>query len=112
MIDLTYLTDVTDGDTDSMRQLIEMFLIQSQEITENFKEAESNNDAEAIGRIAHLAKSTSKVMGISDVSDKMQELQGLVDNHEHPERYGELVGYYYSKMPVAVEELKQKLAEI
>ncbi len=112
MVDLTYLTDVTDGDKESMRQLIEMFLVQSQEITDNFKEAEGNNDTEAIGRIAHLAKSTSKVMGISDVSDKMQELQGLVDRQEHPERYPELVSYYYRHMPSAVEELKQKLAEI
>lgn len=112
MIDLTYLKDITDGDAEAQRQIITLFLSQADEIMSRFEEARKSGDVDEIGRIAHLAKSTSRVMGIIDVSDKMQELQLLADKHENAERYGELIDSYCTTMPVALEELKQVLSTL
>lgn len=112
MIDLSYLNDITDEDPVAKSQLIELFINQSQEITENFLNAQKKGDVDEIGRIAHLAKSTSKVMGIFDVSEKMQELQELVDRHENADRYNELVEFYYSAMPGNISLLRHELDSI
>jgi len=110
MIDLSYLNDITDGDTEAKNQIINLFFTQASEIMQRFTAARLAGDVAEIGHIAHLAKSTSRVMGIKHVSDKMQELQHLVDNSEHPERYNELIDFYFSEVPVAIEELKKEIS--
>lgn len=112
MIDLTYLNDITDGDAEAKRQIISLFLTQAEEIMQRFDAARNTGDIDEIGRIAHLAKSTSKVMGISGVSEKMQELQLLADRHEQTERYDELINVYFNDIPVALDELRQVLGSL
>ncbi len=107
MIDLSYLNDITDGDNEAKSQIISLFLTQVGEIMQRFASARLAGDVEEIGRIAHLAKSTSRVVGMIAISDKMQELQHLVDNHKNPERYDGLVDYYLQEMPLAMEELRK-----
>jgi len=112
MIDLTYLNDITDGDVATKKQLIELFFTQADEIKQRFILAQLSGDADEIGRIAHIAKSTTRVMGINNVADKMEELQRLTERHETPEKYPALVQYYLDEIPVAVDELRKELASL
>ncbi len=106
MIDLSYLNDITDGDTATKKQLIELFFTQAEEIKQRFILAQLADDIAEIGRTAHIAKSTTRVMGINNVADKMSELQVLAEKKETPEKYPALIQYYIDEVPKAVEELK------
>lgn len=110
MIDLSYLNDITDGDMEAKNQIISLFFSQASEIMQRFEAARLAGDVEEIGQIAHLAKSTSRVMGITNVSDKMEELQHIVDRHEQPERYNELVDFYIKEIPAALDELRNAIS--
>lgn len=112
MIDLTYLNDITDGDVATKKQLIELFFVQADEIKQRFIVAQLSGDSDEIGRTAHIAKSTTRVMGINNVADKMEELQRLSEQHESPEKYSALVQFYLDEIPCAVEELKKELAKL
>lgn len=109
MIDLTYLNDITDGDNATKRQLIELFFTQADEIKQRFIVAELSDNVAEISRTAHIAKSTTRVMGINDIADKMEMLQRLTERHELPEQYPALIKFYVDNIPHAIEELKAAL---
>ena len=112
MIDLTYLNDITDGDNATKRQLIELFFTQADEIKQRFILAQLSDDVVEMGRTAHIAKSTTRVMGINDIADKMELLQRIAEQKTTPEEYPALIKYYLDNISAAVEELKTELAKI
>ena len=112
MIDLTYLNDITDGDVATKKQLIELFFTQADEIKQRFILSQLSDNVDEIGRTAHIAKSTTRVMGINDVADKMEQLQRLSEKKETPEMYPTLIKYYLDEIPSAIDELKKELAKM
>lgn len=112
MIDLAYLNDITDGDVATQRQLIELFFVQADEIKQRFIVAELSDDVDEIGRTAHIAKSTTRVMGLNDIADKMELLQRLSEKKETPDEYPALIKYYLDNIPIAIEELKVEIAKL
>ena len=112
MIDLAYLNDITDGDVATKKQLIELFFTQADEIKQRFIVAQLSDNFDEIGRTAHIAKSTTRVMGINDVADKMAQLQRITENKETPEEYPALIKYYLDNIPTAIEELKVEIAKL
>lgn len=112
MIDLTYLNDITDGDVATKKQLIELFFTQADEIKQRFILSQLSDNVDEIGRTAHIAKSTTRVMGINDVADKMEQLQRLSEKKEMPEMYPKLIKYYLDEIPSAIDALKKELAKM
>lgn len=112
MIDLTYLNDITDGDVATKKQLIELFFTQADEIKQRFILSQLSDNVDEIGRTAHIAKSTTRVMGINDVADKMEQLQRLSEKKETPEMYPTLINYYLDNIPSAIDALKEELAKM
>ncbi len=112
MIDLAYLNDITDGDVATKKQLIELFFTQADEIKQRFIVAELSDNFDEIGRTAHIAKSTTRVMGINDIADRMELLQRLAENKETPDEYPALIKYYLDNIPTAIEELKVEVAKL
>ena len=112
MIDLTYLNDITDGDVATKKQLIELFFTQADEIKQRFILSQLSDNVDEIGRTAHIAKSTTRVMGINDVADKMEQLQRLSEKKETPEMYPTLINYYLDNIPLAIDALKEELAKM
>ncbi len=112
MIDLTYLNDITDGDVATKKQLIELFFTQADEIKQRFIIAELSDDTDEIGRTAHIAKSTTRVMGLNDIADRMEQLQRMAENKETPDQYPALIKFYLDNIPTAIEELKVEIAKL
>lgn len=112
MIDLTYLNDVTDGDVATKRQLIELFFAQADEIKQRFIVAQLSDNIDEISRVAHIAKSTTKVMGINNIAEKMEELQRMAEKKETPELYPALINYYLDEIPNAIKELRAEMAKM
>jgi HPt (histidine-containing phosphotransfer) domain-containing protein len=112
MIDLTYLDDITDGDNDTRRQLIELFFTQVDEIRQRFIVAQLSDNIDEISKTAHIAKSTMMVMGITNIAQQMEKLQHLAEKKEAPETYKELINAFLTEIPTAILELKKELKRI
>ncbi len=111
MIELSYLKDIAEGDRETENQLIELFIIQVEEIRQRFEKAFKDNNIDEIAKIAHLAKSTTKVMGITTVSENMQKLQHLAEKSESTSLYPTLVQSFYDNIPIAVKELQEYMKQ-
>lgn len=109
-IDLAYLEDISSGDIETKKQLIALFLEQMEDVKSGFTSALACNDTDEMRKIAHLAKSSTKIMGISDLSAKMQEFeQSLKTNAEKTDcRY--YTQYFFDHIGGAIEEINIEMA--
>lgn len=104
-----YLDDITGGDSECKIRLMEVFLSQTENITEKFNNALQKNDVAELGKIGHLAKSTLRVMGITEMSDKMYELEQLAKANKSQEECKPSVNYYLEKIMMVNQEIKQEI---
>ena len=68
-IDLAYLESITDGSKEIIEELINIFIEQIPEFTEDFDNGLAEKDWKKIAAAAHKAKSSVLSMGISDLGN-------------------------------------------
>jgi HPt (histidine-containing phosphotransfer) domain-containing protein len=107
-IDLTYLESVTDGDKDLIKELIDIFKVQVPEYMEEFTSAFSEKDIVTLGRIAHKAKSTVAIMGLSDLADELRELEEFSREGPFKEEYQK----YITNFEIACKDAIQQLDKL
>jgi len=69
LINLSYLEEVADGDTELIKELINIFIDQLPEFIDGFDEAVQENDWLKIAAIAHKAKSSVVSMGLNELGN-------------------------------------------
>jgi HPt (histidine-containing phosphotransfer) domain-containing protein len=74
-LDLSYLYSVTDGDKELIKELIEIFISQIPEFRKEFRTAFQNKDADALSKIAHKAKSSVAIMGLTELTQALKDLE-------------------------------------
>ncbi|MCQ2974453.1 MAG: Hpt domain-containing protein [Bacteroidales bacterium] len=108
-INMDYVDGITDGNSEMKCQLIELFFEQIEEIKQKFSKAIKENDLDEIQKIAHLTKSTTKVMGINNISEKMFDLElGIKEKKENFD-YKSYIDFFLNNISFAEEELKEEL---
>lgn len=108
-INLNYIENISDGDVKTKIQLIELFFTQVKDILQRFDNAIKQNDIQLISATAHLAKSSVKVMGISNIAEKMLELETTAKQNIKSENYNSLIEYFKQNIPFALTELNNEL---
>lgn len=111
-INLEYLEDVSGGDPETKKQLIDVFFEQIDSIKVSLDNALTANDTDNLCKIAHLAKSTTKVMGVDDVSDKMRTLEEKLKTSPADTDCKYYVQYFADHIDEALEELKVEYAKL
>lgn len=112
MIDLAYINDITDGDTETKKQIITLFINQSKEIESEMRKALEDNNIEALSKIAHLAKSTSRVVGLTEISESMEKLQNLAAESAGTDLYPALANHYLSNIGTVRDLLSNEIANM
>lgn len=74
-LDLNYLESITEGDKDLILELIDIFKSQIPEYREDFKQAFENKDALRLSKIAHKAKSSVAIMGLTELTQVLRKLE-------------------------------------
>lgn|GEM_PF-2192610 len=111
-IDLAYLNDISGGDAETKTQLIQLFFDQVDEINERFSKAMGSNNLEEIQKTAHLAKSSTRVMGANDIADKMVDLEQNIKLKTDNFDYQPYINYFNNNIPLVLEELKAELSSL
>jgi signal transduction histidine kinase/HPt (histidine-containing phosphotransfer) domain-containing protein len=76
-VDMDRMNDLTDGNNDSLRELVEMYLKQTHKNFEQMQAAIRENNADTLRRVAHSCAGASATLGMTHLVPKLRELEKL-----------------------------------
>jgi CheY-like chemotaxis protein len=76
-VDMDRMMDLTDGNNDSLRELVEMFFNQTDQQFTQMKDAIREGNAEALRRVAHSCAGASATLGMTHLVPKLRALEKL-----------------------------------
>ncbi len=76
-IDMDRMTDLTDGNLDGLRELVEMYLIQTHKQFAQMHAAVREGNADALRRVAHSCAGASATLGMTHLVPKLRALEKL-----------------------------------
>ena len=104
--DLNYLKTMSGGDTKFIQEMIGLFREQIEEYKQIMPELLQKKDYNGLSKIAHKAKSSVAVMGMTEVADLLKELEILAHEQKDVERYEPLVVHFLEQSALAITELE------
>ena len=112
LTNLKYLQDITEGDSESIREIINLFIEQVPEFIGNLKKHLAEENYIALGNEAHKAKSSVMIMGMESLGRDLKILQLATISKTGMETYQQHVTRFETECLIAVEELKQALIKL
>lgn len=110
--DLNYLQSVTGGDPEIVREMIELFISQIPEFSDNLNRFLAEKKYIDLGKEAHKAKSSVLVVGMESLGKDLKKLQLLTLDGKEEETYADYVKEFDKQCNAAVEELKAELEKL
>ncbi|MCK4879839.1 MAG: Hpt domain-containing protein [Bacteroidales bacterium] len=104
--DLNYLKTMSGGDSKFIREMIDLFREQIDEYKSIMPELLQKKDYDGLSKIAHKAKSSVAVMGMSQVADLLKELEILTQEEKEVERYEPMITHFLKQSDHAISELE------
>lgn len=111
-IDLTYLQEMSGGNQDLVLEMIDIFKGQVDAFANEMETHLSNKDYLSLGKLAHKAKSSISIMGLSDLSNDLKSLENLAKEGKHTEKYPGLIDKFKQGTKEAVKELDEVLQNL
>jgi HPt (histidine-containing phosphotransfer) domain-containing protein len=74
-VDMERLNELTDGDADSIRELIDLFYKQTSQQLAQLEAGVLDNNADAVRRVAHSCAGASATLGMTRFVPLMRELE-------------------------------------
>ncbi len=106
-VDLTYLEDMSNGNTRVMLEMIEIFNCQVPELIEKMKAYLDEENWDALSRLAHKAKASAFIMGMKEVAADLKSLEVTAKKGDKSTTsYRFLVSGIEKRFSCAMEELK------
>jgi HPt (histidine-containing phosphotransfer) domain-containing protein len=104
--DLNYLKTMSGGDSKFIREMITLFSEQIEEYKSIMPVLLQKKDYDGLSKIAHKAKSSVAVMGMTEVADLLKELEILTHDGKEVEKYESMVGHFLELSELAIIELE------
>ena len=104
--DLNYLKTMSGGDSTFIREMIDLFREQVEEYKSIMPDLLKNKDYDGLSKIAHKAKSSVAVMGMTQVADLLKELEIITHEGKEEDRYESLVSHFLKQSELALTELE------
>lgn len=104
---LDYIRSMSGDSPELIIELIDIFNDQVIEFAEIMQDNLNNKDYDALERIAHKAKSTVAIMGMTELTSKLKVLEVNSKKLENIDTFQELVDYFKEESLEAINELNQ-----
>lgn len=105
--DLSYLKTLANDDETFIRDMINIFKEQIEEYKKEMPELLEKSNYINLSKLAHKAKSSVAVLGMSTEAGHLEKLEILAKNSEQPELYEEIIQNFIKKTGLAIVELEQ-----
>lgn len=100
-IDLTYLNEISEGDSSFIREMLELFIITTAVEVIQFDQLLAEGNYEAIGQLAHKIKAPIQMLGASNLFEILKNLEEDGKNKTNFETF-----------PNKINEVKLKIEEL
>lgn len=104
--DLSYLRNMTDGNPELIREIIEIFLDQVSKYTQEMQQSYEQKNWQALSRIAHKAKSSVAIMGMHNLAEMLKELELLSREQKNVDKFPQYIYRFTIECNEASQELK------
>jgi len=104
--DLNYLKTMSNGDSKFIREMITLFSEQIEEYKSIMPDLLQKKDYDGLSKIAHKAKSSVAVMGMSEAADILKDLENLAHDEKEVEKYESMINYFLEQSELAIKELE------
>jgi HPt (histidine-containing phosphotransfer) domain-containing protein len=104
--DLSYLKNMTDGNPDLMQELINIFISQADEYTQEMQELYAQGNWQALSRLAHKAKSSVAIMGMNELSEMLKDFELLARDQKNVDKFPDYINKFTTEINIACKELK------
>ena len=103
--DLTYLREMSGGNTELVLEMIGIFRNQVVEFATEMEDLLKKKQYELLGKLAHKAKSSVAIMGLNELASDLKQLENNARESKNPESYPELIEKFKRETAEAVKEL-------
>lgn len=104
--DLNYLKTMSGGDSKFIQEMIDLFREQIEEYRQTMPELLRKKEYDSLSKMAHKAKSSVAVMGMTEVADQLKELEILAQEEKEVDRYESMINEFLEKSQLAIQELE------
>lgn len=103
--DLTYLNNMSGGSPEIVKEMIGIFIEQANEYLRDMPKYLEEKDYISLGKLAHKAKSSISIMGMTDLATDLKTLELLAKESNEVEKYPAFVDKFISQTKSAIDEL-------
>ncbi len=107
LIDLTYLYEISEGNSDLINDLSEMFFKQIPEYQDLLTDSYNKKDFYNLGRIAHKAKSAILMLGLKDLANELKKMEENAKEGKNINEYQEIIAKFVRESNIVLEELRE-----
>lgn len=111
-ISTEYLDSVSGGDPEIIIELATMFKEQSREIYTAMSELLAEKNYKMLGQLAHKAKSSTAIMGMTSLSDMLKTFEHQAKEGKETELYDSYLVRFKSETDAAIKELEELITEM
>lgn len=105
-ISTEYLDSVSGGDNETIREIVIMFSEQVVEMYDEMRKLLSEKKYQALGLLAHKAKSSVAIMGMKDLAAILKTLEIQAKEGKETEKYESYVARFGNDTHEAMKELE------
>jgi HPt (histidine-containing phosphotransfer) domain-containing protein len=105
-INMEYLDSVSGGDPSIINELVVLFKSQSVEIYNEMKSLYIDRDYTALGLLAHKAKSSVAIMGMTELAQTLKNFELQAREQKETHLYENYIEKFRSDTTEAVKELE------
>jgi HPt (histidine-containing phosphotransfer) domain-containing protein len=110
--DLSYLKNMSGDNPDIIKEMIGIFIDQAEEYIRDMQKNLQDKNYDAIGKLAHKAKSSISIMGMNDLAADMKTLELLAKEEKEKESYPDFINKFVSQTQQAIAELKETASKL
>lgn len=110
LFNLKYLDEISAGDNNFKKELIEIFLEQVPEFVTNIKKFYAKNDLKNLGKEAHTATSSVLIFGMNETGNSFKKIQNLAEINESG-TIPTLIQKVESELEIVTKELNEMVKE-
>lgn len=106
-----YLDSVSAGDTEIVRELVDMFRSQIEETQNEMRTLLDKKDYNSLGLLAHKAKSSVLIMGMADLGSLLKTFEIQAREGIEPHKYESYIDQFSRQTSEAVKELEDLVSK-
>lgn len=107
--DLTYLKNMSGGSSDIIKEMISIFVEQTQEYITDMQRLLDEKNYIALGKLAHKAKSSVAIMGMNDLAADLKTLELKSKDAQDVQTYPDIVNKFIMLSKQAIDELNETI---